>query len=1275
MALAGASSVTEGSPYALTLGQVSDPNPLHVVKQYTVNWGDGSSDITDDRSLNGYLNHTLQHAYTTAGVHQISVDLTEQSVFPDLSFGGGTVTDPNLPNPTPGNIGLGWDSEGSGVAVDLTTGGFVQLAINSSGYHLVRYNADGTLDTAFGNGTGQVSLSGLNWLGRIAIDASGRILIPGLGFSVGRFNADGSPDTTFGSNGVLTLNLGVNSSPNPTRFDGIALDSQGDILLTGESWNSSTNSDGNGVLVRLTPSGALDTSFGGGTGMVSTIFPRANNVAVDPTTGDIVVFSKDYVNNQYLERYHSDETLDTTFGNGTGWVSTTSTPGIAGNTIVDGSMAIDSSGRIVMGGATGIYFGIPVVVRYNQDDTLDQSFGYNAGIDGIEQLSMDAEYGLALDSQGRIVVSGVLGGNAGLERLDVVTPDGPYVGVGTQTVTVQDVPATVTITETPQLPTDANNNATAPVGTLLTFGGSFSDNPAESRALSNTDVNSWSVTLNGQPYSLPASTVTNGPSISFTPTAVGNYVVSLTVTDPDGGTATAQQALDITSMDANSLQNVVNAEANYANPYFYFSGSKPVPTTVTIQADPTQINAAVAALNSLVQPQVVDNNYNIVPLYVPVDVTVTLNLTSGNYSDLNFSLQPPVFDGADTGFTYYITVVVNGVNGSTTVVGNSPALTVTSGNVTVNNVTFTTATNSTTILVAGGSLALNNDAISQTSTTSIEPAISVTAGTVNLGTATSSGNNTLSVNSSGDLVSNTSGNAISVLGDTFVVGGAIDTASNLSYTNLTSSAASSILHQAVTLTASVQANGSSIAPTGNVDFFDTTTNSDLGSVSLSGGVAQLTTSTLAPGNQVIVAKYSGDANFLRSANTFTESVHYNFGGFLPPLSNGLTYAVNRTIPIKFQLTDANSKAITSLSAVSSLQIAPVVNDVPGTPFNPASTNKQGVQYSGGQYQFNWQTKGLNAGSYQIMLTLADGTMQTRTIQLTAGGSSAGLVTDGSSGTATAGALLGGEVDLYVDNSNSDLTSDELARIQDAVTSIDATIAPYGVVINEVSDPTQSNVTLNMNTTSALGGLSQGVLGCTTNADQVTMIQGWNWYAGADPTQVGSAQYDFETAVLHELGHVLGLGHSSNSTSVMYATLAAGTANRTLVTADLNVPDSDSGPCALHAATVAVSDTSNGPGMNAPSSTSVPSITSRASSGNPMSAADQLFANFTLVLNDMRNAYQRELSAVTAMWQSADAVEMQRLDALLSMEAGAMGMSKDTLMRDLLFAHPSAPNGV
>jgi hypothetical protein len=77
----------------------------------------------------------------------------------------------------------------------------------------------------------------------------------------------------------------------------------------------------------------------------------------------------------------------------------------------------------------------------------------------------------------------------------------------------------------------------------------------------------------------------------------------------------------------------------------------------------------------------------------------------------------------------------------------------------------------------------------------------------------------------------------------------------------------------------------------------------------------------------------------------------------------------------------------------------------------------------------------------------------------------------------------------------------------------------------------------------------------------------------------------------------------------------------------------------------------------------------------MSAADQLFANFTLVLNEMRNGDQPALSSVAALWQSIDALALQRLDALLSMETGAMGVTKDTLMRELFFASLSAPTGV
>jgi hypothetical protein len=296
-------------------------------------------------------------------------------------------------------------------------------------------------------------------------------------------------------------------------------------------------------------------------------------------------------------------------------------------------------------------------------------------------------------------------------------------------------------------------------------------------------------------------------------------------------------------------------------------------------------------------------------------------------------------------------------------------------------------------------------------------------------------------------------------------------------------------------------------------------------------------------------------------------VPFNFSGFLPPLSQNLAFGLNRTIPIKFQLTDVDGSVITSLGAVTSLQVAPVLSGGGlGTPFAPTASGGTGLRNDGTQYTFNWQTKGLTAGSYEILLTLSDGSVKTKVIQLSANGKAGALLIDGSTTTAAAGSLLGGNIDLYVDNTNGDLTPDELARIQDAATAADAVTEPYGVAVTEVTDPTLADVTLNMDTTSAVGGYAAGVLGCTTDAGQITIINGWNFYAGSDATQIGSAQYDFETVVTHELGHALGLGHSTDSTSVMYATLNTGAVNRTLTAADLNVPDSDTtGACGLHVA--------------------------------------------------------------------------------------------------------------
>jgi hypothetical protein len=116
----------------------------------------------------------------------------------------------------------------------------------------------------------------------------------------------------------------------------------------------------------------------------------------------------------------------------------------------------------------------------------------------------------------------------------------------------------------------------------------------------------------------------------------------------------------------------------------------------------------------------------------------------------------------------------------------------------------------------------------------------------------------------------------------------------------------------------------------------------------------------------------------------------------------------------------------------------------------------------------------------------------------------------------------------------------------------------------------ANVTIDDGTTSAAGSASDGVLGCYNSTGEITILQGWNWYDGADATQIGSNHYDFQTVMTHELGHALSLGGSTGTSSPMNEVLAAGVARRTPAAADLNIPAEPDGADAERAALPAAS---------------------------------------------------------------------------------------------------------
>lgn len=317
------------------------------------------------------------------------------------------------------------------------------VAAGGRDFAMVRYNPSGSLDTSFGSGGKVSTSLGTAGGARAAAlypagtANAGKIVLGGFAgkasssgswdFALARYNANGTLDTSFGNRGKVVTDFGGHYD----EIDSIALQSDGKIVVAGMTLVPGSSTNGyQFALARYNNNGTLDSSFGSGGKVITKIASGDewfNAVAIQP---DGKIVAAGYAGGIYypgvseivVARYTSTGVLDTDSTAGFGpIVSTTgqrtgfAVPYWSGEENAY-ALALQPDGMIVVAGQTdtvpvnsGAHF---VLARFNSAGSLDATFG-NAGKVATQVSSYDWAWGLALQPNGKIIASGTANNGSG----------------------------------------------------------------------------------------------------------------------------------------------------------------------------------------------------------------------------------------------------------------------------------------------------------------------------------------------------------------------------------------------------------------------------------------------------------------------------------------------------------------------------------------------------------------------------------------------------------------------------------------------------------------------------------------------------------------------------------------------------------------------------------------------------------------------------------------------------------------------------------------------
>lgn len=305
-------------------------------------------------------------------------------------------------------------------------------------FAIARLNADGTLDTGFGAGTGKVMVAFDQGSGNydvaaaVAVQPDGRIVVAGYakGTTVGngdmavvRLLPDGTRDTSFNLSGRKLVGFEPNANfESEESVQALAIDPQGRIVLAGNVYAPDLGIYNDFAVARLLPDGQLDPDFDAD-GRVTLAFDivtggtdRLQRMILDHAARIVLVGCTDagipgHANfDMAIARLLPDGSPDSAFGiGGRSIVPFDLVPGGPDEAY---SVAEQANGKLLLAGsAYGTDFD-GAIARINPDGTLDAQFG-NQGHEtfdfltpgGTQVLTNVALQGTAIVAAGQLTLA------------------------------------------------------------------------------------------------------------------------------------------------------------------------------------------------------------------------------------------------------------------------------------------------------------------------------------------------------------------------------------------------------------------------------------------------------------------------------------------------------------------------------------------------------------------------------------------------------------------------------------------------------------------------------------------------------------------------------------------------------------------------------------------------------------------------------------------------------------------------------------------------------